>query len=170
MLTKIVAKKKNGTLIKGTTGNFLPNRNMFHVNLDGAADAVSEVLVDDLKAIFFVKSFEGISRPHIRVQGNSSADRKSIERKIRVTFMDNEVIEGYSHSFHLDRLGFFMTPADPNSNNARIFVLLSSVKSVFVDGKAIDLTAGSQTERVCEQCGKKLEPGWKYCPFDGAKI
>jgi len=169
MLTKIVAKKKDGAMIKGTTGDFLPYRNMYHMAVDGSSDANVEVLVDDLKAVFFVRTLEGSKAPHNRPPERSSG-LLSTERKIAVTFMDNEVIEGYSHSFHLDRLGFFMNPVDPNDNNERIFVVLSYVKSILSDGKPIDLNAGTVSEKTCEICGKKLDLRWKYCPFDGTRI
>ncbi len=169
MLTKIVAKKKDGAMIKGTTGDFLPYRNMFHMAVDGSPDAIVEVLVDDLKAVFFVKTLGGSNAPHNRPPEKSSG-MKSIERRISVTFMDNEVIEGYSHSFHLDRLGFFMNSIDPDDNNERIFVVLSYVKGILSDGKPVDLNAGAVSEKTCELCGKKLDLRWKYCPFDGIKI
>ncbi|MDP2157975.1 MAG: hypothetical protein Q8K68_09735 [Nitrospirota bacterium] len=168
MLTKIVAKKKDGAMIKGTTGDFLPYRNLFHMAVDGSPDSNVEVLVDDLKAVFFVKTLGGSKAPHNRPPDRSGG--LSTERRISVTFTDNEIIEGFSHSFHLDRLGFFMNPIDPNDNNERIFVVLSSVKSILSDGKTIDLNAGSVSEKTCELCGKKLDLRWKYCPFDGTKI
>jgi hypothetical protein len=170
MLTKLVAKRKDGSMLKGTTGNFLPYRNMFHMNLDGEPNNIVEVLVDDLKAVFFVKTLAGSNAPHNRPPDRSVAGMQSIERQISVTFMDNEVIEGYSHSFHLDRLGFFIKPIDPNDNNERIFVVLSYVKNILSDGKAIDLNAGAVSEKTCELCGKKLDLRWKYCPFDGTKV
>jgi len=170
MLTKIVAKKKDGAMIKGTTGDFLPYRNMFHLNLGGKPGATAEVLVDDLKAVFFVKALEGSKAPHKRPSGKSVSAKQSVEHQIQVTFMDNEVIEGYSHSFHLDRLGFFMRPVDPHDNNERIFVVLSYVKKILADGKLIDLHAGALSEKTCEICGKKLDLSWKFCPFEGTKI
>ncbi|MBI5631882.1 MAG: hypothetical protein HZA15_00140 [Nitrospirae bacterium] len=170
MLTKIVAKKKDGSMIKGTTGDFLPFRNTFHMTVDNAPDVIAEVLVDDLKAVFFVKTLEGSKAPHNRPPEKSGSGKQPAERRISVTFMDNEVIEGYSHSFHLDRLGFFMNSIDPNDNNERIFVVLSYVKGILSDGKAVDLNAGMVSEKTCEFCGKKLDLRWKHCPFDGRKI
>ena len=170
MLTKIVAKKKDGTMIKGTTGDFLPYRNSFHVTVVGGLEDSIDVLVDDLKAVFFVRDLVGSKAPHNRPPDRSVPGMQSIERRISVTFMDNEVIEGYSHSFHLDRLGFFLKPIDPRDNNERIFVVLSYVKSILSDGKPIDLNAGAVSEKTCEICGKKLDLRWKYCPFDGTKI
>jgi len=170
MLTKIVAKKKDGTMIKGTTGDFLPYRNSFHMTVNDNLDDCIEVLVDDLKAVFFVKRLEGSIAPHNRPPERSLPGATSTERRVSVTFTDNEVIEGFTHSFHLDRLGFFMKPVDSDDNNERIFVVLSSAKRILSDGKEIDMNAGAVSEKTCEICGKKLDLRWKYCPFDGTKI
>jgi|GEM_PF-403340 len=168
MKTKIVAKRKDGRLLKGTTGNFLPYRNIFHISPDESPETTAEVLTDDLKAVFFVKDLEGSRTPHNRPPEYSAPD-KTIEKEISVTFRDNEVINGFTHSFHLDRLGFFIRPADPNDNNERIFVVLSSVKTIMFDNKLIDIGTVFQTERTCEACGKKLELSWKFCPYDGTR-
>ena len=170
MLTKIVARKKDGAMIKGITGDFLPNKNTFHVNVDEASGTIAEVQIDELKAVFFVKALKGSKAPHNRPPDRSVKGKYSVERKIQVTFMDNEVIEGFSHSFHLDRLGFFMNSIDPTDNNERIFVVLSFVKSVLSNGREIDLNTTAVSEKTCDICGKKLDRRWKYCPFDGAKI
>lgn len=170
MLTKIVAKKKDGTMLKGMTGDFLPYRNSFHMTLAGGIEDSIDVLVDDLKAVFFVRRLEGSRTPHNRPPDRSLAGITSAERQICVTFADGEAIEGTTHSFHLDRLGFFLKPIDPADNNERIFVVLSSVKTILSDGQEIDLNSGAVSEKVCELCGKKLDLRWKYCPFDGTKI
>ncbi len=170
MLTKIVARRKDGTMIKGTTGDFLPNKNMFHVYIDEASGTIAEVLIDELKAVFFVKALKGSKSPHNRPPDRSARGECSIESKIQVTFMDNEVIEGFSHSFRLDRLGFFMNSIDPTDNNERIFVVLSFVKSILSNGKAVTISDNIAGEKTCEICGKKLNIRWKYCPFDGTKI
>lgn len=170
MLTKIVARKKDGIMIKGTTGDFLPNKNMFHVNIEEIPGTIAEVMVDELKAVFFVKSLKGNRSPHNRPADKTAQGKYLGERNIQVTFMDNEVIEGSSHSFHLDRLGFFINSVDPTDNNERIFVVLSFVKSILSNGNAIDLGGSVVAEKTCSTCGKKLDIRWKYCPFDGAKI
>ena len=170
MSTKIVARKKDGSMIKGTTADFLPNKNTFHVNIEEAPGTIAEVQIDELKAVFFVKALKGNKAPHNRPPDKSVGAKYSVTRKIQVTFMDNEVIEGFSHSLHLDRLGFFMNSIDPTDNNERIFVVLSFVKSVLSNGKAFDLNASTVSDKTCELCGKKLDLRWKYCPFDGTKI
>jgi hypothetical protein len=49
-----------------------------------------------------------------------------------VEFVDGEVIIGYALSYAPERHGFFITPADLQSNNERIFVIKSATKKVTI--------------------------------------
>lgn len=137
ILIKVVAKRKDGTLIKGWTGDFLPSKNIFHVH---SVSAITEVNVNELKAIFFVKELEGDRNIHDRTGKDYNLTRRTIEKHIRVIFNDGEIIEGLSHSLHIDRQGFFMVPIDASSNNERIFVVLLSVEKIIVDNKVINFS------------------------------
>lgn len=171
MISKVVAKKKNGSLIKGTTGNFLPSKNIFHVfsGIKATGD-ITEVNVDELKAVFFVKKLEGDRKAHDKPRVSSNLIHRNIGKNIRVVFHDDEIIEGFSHSLHLDRNGFFMVPSDLESNNERIFVVLSSIKRIIVNGTTIRFSVGLKTEKTCKTCGSTIESSWKFCPFDGTKL
>lgn len=172
MLTKVVVKKKDGTLIKGLTGNFLTYKNTFHVQPEGKGTGdITEILINDLKAVFFVKSFKGNPSSHDWSKEKGIIEEQySIGRRLKVIFKDYEVIEGYSHSVHFDRPGFFMIPADPADNNERIYVVFSFLEMLFADGQAVDLTAASRTEIYCKTCGNRIDFGWRYCPYDGTKL
>jgi hypothetical protein len=47
-----------------------------------------------------------------------------------VTFVDREVIMGSTLNYQSDGDGFFVLPADPRSNNIRVFVVSGSVRHV----------------------------------------
>ena len=51
-------------------------------------------------------------------------------RKIKVTFSDGEIITGYTLGYSPNRQGFYMTPADLQSNNVRIFVIKSATEKI----------------------------------------
>jgi len=53
-----------------------------------------------------------------------------IGERVRITFSDGEVIVGYTLHFDVNGPGFFVFPADPTSNNHRIFVVSGVVKDV----------------------------------------
>ena len=90
---------------------------------------VKPVLVPmaQLKAIFFVRDFEG--NPG-RVDGQAFAERQP-GRRIEVTFLDDEVLLGSTLGYRPDGTGFFVTPADSEGNNLRVFVLPGAI----VDGR-----------------------------------
>ena len=121
---KIIVRFKDGTLIKGTTSDFFPNKTRFHINrLDGN---IEEIDLGDLKAVFFVKDFEG----NKDYQKKYEDTIPGTGRKILVEFTDAESITGYALGYSPDRTGFFITPADLTSNNQRIFVVKSATKNV----------------------------------------
>jgi len=79
-----------------------------------------------LKAIFFVKEFEGRREHHDAPGVKASAHG----RKIEVTFQDGEKMAGTTEAYNPQKLGFFLFPGDEKSNNARVFVINSNVLKV----------------------------------------
>lgn len=57
-------------------------------------------------------------------------ERTGLGKKIQVDFKDGEILVGYSQGFTPNRPGFFVFPADPESNNDRIFVFTAATKAV----------------------------------------
>jgi hypothetical protein len=57
-------------------------------------------------------------------------ERTGFGKKIQVDFKDGETVVGYSSGFTKNRPGFFVFPADPQSNNDRIYVLTSATEDV----------------------------------------
>ena len=121
---KVVVQLKNGTVRKGITNDFLPNKQRFHLTgMDGSTEPVD---IDTLKALFFVKDIDG-NKDYKEsyndiIQGGG--------RKIRVEFADGEVIIGYVLGYSPDRPGFIMSPADSKGNNNRVFVVRSATKHI----------------------------------------
>ena len=124
--TRVVARYADGRVIKGLTQDFYPNKDRFHLIID---DNTVEVLVRRLKAVFFVRDFSGDSQHQERkgyLQGENPGGVK-----LEVTFVDGEVLVGSTPlGYDPKRQGFFVTPADPGSNNLRVFVVSSAVKGV----------------------------------------
>jgi hypothetical protein len=126
--SSVVARFVDGRVLKGTTHDFAPTKPVFH--LHGVCDASERGLavpVGSLKALFFVRNFEGDSR---HVENLDVANASGQGRRIVVTFLDGEVVAGFTTGYAKDKQGFFVVPADPKSNNARIYVVTTSVKSV----------------------------------------
>ena len=125
---KVVVRYQDGKIIKGVTSNFNQNRPIFHIksNDQDAAAKPIEINIQDLKAIFFVKDFDGNSSYEERnefIEGERPQGRK-----IEVKFNDGEVIVGSTVGFNPKRKGVFVFPVDNQCNNMRIFVLSEAVK------------------------------------------
>ena len=124
----VVARFLDGRMIKGTTQDFLPNRPNFHIQEGGDPGAVPQLVeLTALKAIFFVKSFTG---DPTHVEDLSLEKARGQGRKVRITFIDNEVIAGFAMGYNPTKPGFFLFPADSVSNNAQVFVVNSAVSKL----------------------------------------
>ena len=124
----VVARFTDGTLLKGTTRDFSPNKPDFHIYPDGdLRGKVVKVPLTRLKAVFFVKSLEG-NKDH--VEGTEIAGSQGQGRPVRVTFKDNEILVGFTVGYAPGRPGFFFVPGDRASNNARVFVVAAAVSRV----------------------------------------
>jgi hypothetical protein len=126
---KVVARYVDGKIVKGISQDFSPNRDRFHVYLtESPSGEPVEVLVKELKAVFFVRDFVGNSRYNERKE--YIPEDKPSGRKIEVTFADGEVLVGTTLGYDPKRPGFFLFPADPQSNNIRVFAAATAVKKV----------------------------------------
>ena len=134
---KVVVHGKNGKILKGTTADFLPKKPVFHVIIGGMlGEEVKEISVDDLKAVFFVKSLTG-NKNYREIK--DFIDPPGTGKRIKATFKDGEVIFGYTNVINFDQLGLSFVPADKNSNNERIFFVFSSLAALEIEGAPIDL-------------------------------
>lgn len=124
MQNMVVVHRPGEPLLKGITNDFFPNKNIFHLKDDSGE--VHEVSLEGLKAVFFVKGFEGDSSYEER----TDVERTGFGKKIQVDFNDGETLIGYCHSFTPGRTGFYVFPADPQSNNDRVFVITAATKDV----------------------------------------
>lgn len=125
MQNKIVIRYADGKIKKGTTEDFFPNKDIFHIK-DNDNGEYREINIKDLKAVFFVKSFEGNSK----YQERADSERVGLGRKIIVQFKDREKLVGYTQGFSRDRAGFIVFPSDPNSNNDKVFVVTAATDKV----------------------------------------
>ena len=126
---KIVVHYQDGRVIKGITRDFLPSKDIFHLTLEDAPDSKPlEVRILELKAVFFVKDFKG--DPQYTDRKEFDPERSFSGRKIRVVFKDGETVVGTTQGYGPNRSGFFVVPADPRSNNERIFVVSAATQEV----------------------------------------
>jgi hypothetical protein len=126
-VSKLVVACLDGRRLKGYVFNFSPLRERFR--LFPEANSVPESGIDvelaDLKALFFVKEFEG--NPQYKEHYESNGGRG---RRLEVAFKDGEKVIGTTEGWSPQKLGFFLFPADPKTNNLRIFVINRNVAQV----------------------------------------
>lgn len=97
------------------------------------SDQMEEIPLDGVKAIFFVKSFEGKWHDDLRFHDHLPAPDCLW---VRATFHDGEVIEGLiaNNPGYVIHPGFYMSPIDPEGNNWLIYVLKNRLKDFQILG------------------------------------
>ncbi len=121
---KIVVRFKDNTLLKGKIIDPPTRYEFFHlVLLNGYAVTVH---IDKIKAIFFVKSFEGDEKYTYKYED----ELFEVGDKILLKFNDGEKMVGYSTQLDYSPKGYFITPADLNGNNNYVFASKSAIESM----------------------------------------
>jgi hypothetical protein len=129
-MNKVVARFADGRVVKGTTADFFPAKDLFHVSVGTAPAGTKpvEIHTKDLKALFFVKDFAG--EPQHVERNEFDPSRPPAGRRIRVVFKDGEVLVGTTTGYQPGRPGFFLVPADASSNNERCYVVAASTREI----------------------------------------
>ena len=95
-----------------------------------AGESFKEILEQDLKAVFFVKTLEGNKAYHERKKFKDMDSTRLRGLKIKVKFTDGEVMRGTTLGYNKAKKGFFITPVDPRENNDRIYVVADALRDV----------------------------------------
>jgi hypothetical protein len=127
---KMVVRYANGTVARGFIQNFSPNKDFFYLTpADNSSGPPIYVSMKRLKALFVVRDFHG--NPQFKERNFFMEGENPSGLKLEVTFADGEVMVGSTLlNYDPKRQGNFIIPADPNSNNIRVFVVSSAVKNV----------------------------------------
>jgi Family of unknown function (DUF6982)/PilZ domain len=125
---KIVVRFADGTILKGFSQDFHPTRPQFSLwpSINAVPSDRVNVPVSQLKAVFFVRDFQG--NPAYRERKTFVSRTQG--RRVEVTFTDGEAIVGTTLNYRPDGQGFFVSPADAGGNNTRIFVVGTAVRRV----------------------------------------
>jgi len=137
---KVVARFRDGRLVKGYIDDFSVNSDTIVIN-DLNTHQQHHIPINDLKAVYFVKTFKGVSG---YVEKKTYGIRKHTGRKVFIKFSDKESLVGFiegevpwDKGFSLEKLGkntkgFFLTPVDGDSNNEKVFVVGSAIQDVTI--------------------------------------
>jgi len=125
---RVVVRYVDGRVLKGYA-DFDPERpSLLLMPLDDADGEGVEIAVADLKAVFFVRSFDG-DRGHDESK-DLYQSRPPGTRKVSVHFRDGEELVGHTRQLDRYRAGLFFTPLDPHSNNVRVFAVFDALWGV----------------------------------------
>jgi hypothetical protein len=126
---KVVARYADGRLVKGYTFDFGATQPRFHVFSQPTASGPStRVLMQELKAVFFVRDLVGNPA---RQDSQKFPPGEVARPQVEVRFRDGEVMLGTADSPASDPQGFFLIPADPESNNLRVYVVAAATRAVY---------------------------------------
>ena len=137
---KVVAHLRGGEILKGFTDS-LPNGDVDALLSEDPFSLPAKITlqsleskkpvsvsIKSLKALFFVKTFEG-SKDYKEIKFFHA--HPPIEGLwVSVKFDDNEATEGIVHNslHYLVEPGFFLKPPDPQSNNQAVYVVKESLE------------------------------------------
>ena len=128
---RLAVRFKDGRTLFGMCFALNVNDEGFHLDrVDENGVALGEtvqVMFEDLKGVFYVKSFDGKFDKSLRYRDWTPEGSELI-----VEFADGEKVRGYSlHSYTGRERRFHLIPKDANSNNISIIVERSAVKGVY---------------------------------------
>ena len=136
-----VVRFNDGSLLKGYVKDFSPYSR--EITLEEAKTGeIRKLMTDNVKAVFFVKSFEGDIDYR---EKKSYGMRKPTGKRAFVKFKDGECFVGFldgkvpwekgfflTRKARAKRKGFFLLPADEDANNIKVFVISTSVDDVTI--------------------------------------
>ena len=123
---KVVARFRDGRLVRGYTADFHPSKPQLHLSAEPHSSDTLFLQLSQLKALFFVRDFNG-DQTRVDRHEFSAAPQG---RKVVVTFHDGETLLGSTLGYRGEGEGFFVQPADPRSNNLRVFVAPGATQQV----------------------------------------
>ncbi len=138
---RLVVRFSDGRILKGTSYTIDLDAAGFHLlPRETHADESEYVRFADVKAVFFVRDFDG------------KFDRKAVQEEwvpegseVTVEFPDGEVVEGFSlTSLDEDRPRFHMIPKDQKGNNISMIVERANTLGVHHGHMAAELAAVSR--------------------------
>ena len=123
----LVIRYTDGRVLKGFARDFVAEKGHIHVwpLPDGPPDSRITVLLARVKAVFFVSEFD--SHPRMADIGGTPL---TPGRRIAVTFLDGEVLNGTTLNYSAEGPGFFVFSIDATTNSNRVFIVGSAVKRV----------------------------------------
>jgi hypothetical protein len=144
---KVVVRQLDGGLVKGfvDSGSYLDSNGAEVLDREGHLVTIG---LDVIKAIYFVRDFEGDPNRQERKVFNTRPRVSGVW--VRLAFKDGEILEGLlaNNLLDVEPQGFTITPPDYYANNLRIFVPRNALGSVEVLGVVSEESARKAAQRA----------------------
>ncbi|MGH7500825.1 MAG: DUF6982 domain-containing protein [Longimicrobiales bacterium] len=128
MSNQVVARYRDGRVIKGTSLDLDPAKPVFHLRPPG--EKAVEIRLSDLKALFFVRSLDGDAARNEDYTADPTDPRARGSTLVKLSFHDGEVMLGHTIRYPPNRPYFYITPVDTKSNNIRVLINRDAVASM----------------------------------------
>lgn len=128
---RLVVRMLNGETQYGICFALNVRSEGFHLDLvDRKGQPIGKtnrVLFRDLKAVYYVKSFDGNFD-----QSASQRDPRALGADVVVEFKDGEILRGHTfNNYSLEQPRFYVIPEDADSNNISVLVERAAISGVF---------------------------------------
>ncbi len=122
MAEKLILRKRDGSMLRCSSR--IPFSAAFQqITVLDQEGKVLKLPLSELKAIFFVKDFDG--NPHYKAGKEFGEGSPRAGKIYTVSFHDGEIIKGRVLNLAEENSGFFLYPADPLDNNEKVFIVRS---------------------------------------------
>ncbi len=127
---KLIVRTKKGDVYYGMCFALNKNAQSFHLDLQDKSgrplNSTKHIMFSAIKAVFYVKSFDGRFNPEERQEMVMSR-----HAPVAITFEDEEVLIGRPvHATWRDEPRFFVVPEGQDTNNLMMLVERSAVKTI----------------------------------------
>lgn len=144
----VVARYPDGNLVRGVTSDFRPDRDVLTVVAEDGTP--TRIILAELKALFFVKSLFG---DHSHQEKKTFRHREGVGQRTWVTFADGEKLAGWNVAYEEAKPGFFLFPADPQSNLEKVWVVRAAVAEILMD----DAAERAADDHAAQDAGPSVE-------------
>ena len=128
---RLVVRFKDGRTARGMCFALNPKEASFHLDVTDengvSAGATTQIRYSDLKAVYYVKSFDGKFDKNVRYREWTPEGNELI-----IEFEDGEVLRGHTlHQYTGHEPRFFIIPKDPSTNNISVLVESTALANAY---------------------------------------
>jgi len=125
----VLRYRDGGTVHCTLASGFAPGADAVEVILEDGSRLT--VPLEDLKAVFFLKNPK---QRALEMELGLPAGDAPAGTEARVEFFDGEIIHGRIDHYAVADRGFFLYPSSLDTNNERIFVVASALRTLAIGG------------------------------------